>query len=63
MISNMPDLPVLLTRKEAQNILHVGKGTMLRYIHDRIIPAKKIGNKFYILREDLIDFVRNSVYY
>lgn len=62
-MTNVYDLPILLTRKEAQSILHIGKGTMLQYIHDRIIPAKKIGNKFYITRDDLIEFIDNSTYY
>ena len=62
-MTNVYDLPILLTRKEAQSILHIGKGTMLHYIHERIIPAKKIGNKFYITREDLIEFINNSMYY
>ena len=56
------DLPVIMTRKEAQSVLHIGKGTMLRYIHERIIPAKKIGNKFYITRDDLLEFINNSIY-
>ena len=56
------EIPYIMTRKEAQIILRVGKNTMLKFIHEGLIPTKKIGNKFYILREDLLEFVNNSVY-
>ena len=51
------EIPYIMTRKEAQTVLRVGKNTMLKFIHEGLIPTKKIGNKFYILREDLVEFV------
>ena len=56
------EIPYIMTRREAQTILRVSKNTMLKFIHDELIPTKKIGNKFYILREDLLEFINNSVY-
>ena len=62
MKTNFEEIPYIMTRREAQTILRVGKNTMLKFIHDELIPTKKIGNKFYILREDLLEFINNSVY-
>ncbi len=60
MYENLPDL---LTRKEVQNILSVGKNTILNLIHIQSLPAIKIGNSFRIKKSDLIDFIENSVYW
>lgn len=56
-------IPDILTRKEAQQILKIGKNKMLQLIHDELIPARIIGNSFRIEKDDLIDFIKNSSYY
>ena len=56
-------LPDLLTRKEAQNILSIGKNTILELIHTKKLPALKIGNRIRIRKDDLIDFIENSLYW
>lgn len=57
---NVYNVPAILSRQEAQNILHVSKGTMLRLIQNRQIRASKIGNKYLIRREDLMEFLHNN---
>ena len=52
--------PDLLTRKQAQELLHVGKNTILNLIHDGYLPAMMIGNGYRIKKEDLIDFVEKT---
>lgn len=56
-------LPDLLTRKEAQKVLSIGKNTILNLIHAQKLPAIMIGNSFRIKKSDLIDFIENSVYW
>ncbi len=60
MYENIPDI---LTRKEAQQVLKVSKNTILNFIHDGLLPARIIGNSFRIEKDDLIEFIQNSQYY
>ena len=60
MYENIPDL---LTRKEAQRILCVGKNTLLNLIHTQKLPAIIIGGSFKIRKDDLIEFIDNSIYW
>ncbi len=56
-------LPDLLTRAEAQEVLKIGKSTMLNLIHTRQIPARVIGRSYRIEKNDLIEFISHSKYY
>ena len=55
--------PDLLTRKQAQELLSVGKNTILEFIHEGYLPAFMIGNSYRIKKCDLIDFVEKSCVY
>ena len=56
--------PDLLTRKQAQALLGVGKNTILKYISDGYLSAFKLANGYRIKKEDLIEFVeKSSAYY
>lgn len=50
MFENMPDL---LTRKQAQELLHVGKNTILNLIYDGYLPAMVIANSYRIKKKRL----------
>lgn len=52
--------PDLLTRQEAQELLRVGKNTILNLIADGYLPAMIIANGYRIKKNDLIDFVEKS---
>ena len=52
--------PDLLTRKQAQDLLHVGKNTILNLIHEGYLPAMIIANSYRIKKEDLIAFVEKT---
>lgn len=52
--------PDLLTRKEAQYLLLVGKNTILNLIYDGYLPALVIANSYRIKKSDLIRFIENS---
>lgn len=54
------DQPDLLTRKQAQDLLCVGKNTILNFIHDGYLPAIVIARSYRIKKDDLIDFIEKS---
>ena len=49
--------PELLKVSEAQEVLRVSKNTVLKFIHEKKIPAKKIGRNYMIDRKDVIEFI------
>ncbi len=55
--------PDLLTRKQCQKLLHIGKSKMLELIHNGFIPARKIAGSYRIEKTDLIEFIEGSVYW
>lgn len=60
MYENLPDL---LTRKETQKVLYISKNTILNLIHAKKLPAIIIGGRLKIRKDDLIDFIDNSLYW
>lgn len=46
--------------KEATNLLGIHRQTLLRKVHAGLIPAKFIGNKYLILGEDLLNFIKSK---
>ena len=52
--------PDLLTRKQAQTLLSVGKNTILKLISDGYLPAIMIASSYRIKKNDLIDFIEHS---
>ena len=56
MFENEPDL---LTRKDVQRILQIGKSKALYYIQEGYLPAFLLGNAYRIKKEDLENFIRN----
>lgn len=55
MFENYPDI---LTLKQAQNMLHIGRNSMLDLIYSGEIEAFKIKGKWRILKSDLILYIR-----
>ena len=49
--------PDLLTRRQAQSLLHIGKNKMLELIQNEDIPAIMIGNGYRIRKSDLIHYL------
>lgn len=52
--------PDLLTRKQAQELLQVGKNTILYLIQEGYLPAIIIANSYRIKKEDLIHFIETT---
>lgn len=57
MFENIPDI---LTFRECQSVLKVGKNTLLDLIHDHDIEAFRIGNRWKIPKAVLIEYIRNK---
>lgn len=55
MFNNIPDI---LTTKECQKLLKIGKNTMLRYLHTGEIDGFKLGGRWRIYKYSVIDFLR-----
>lgn len=58
MFENEPDL---LTRKQVQDLLAVGKNTILKLISNGYLPAIVIAGSYRIKKNDLIDFIEKSM--
>lgn len=57
MLYNTPDT---LTLKELQKVLHVGKNTALKLIHENIITGHLVGGKWLVLREDVEEYILHA---
>lgn len=55
--------PDLLTRRQCQELLHISKSTMLKFICEGLIPARKIAGRIRIEKSDLIEFIEYSSYW
>lgn len=54
MLEHAPDI---MTFKECQNVLKVGKNTLLNLIHDGSIEAFRIGNRWKIPKDAVIEYI------
>lgn len=55
MLEKYPDV---MTLKQCQEILGVGKNLILALIHDEELPAFRVGYLWRVCRVDLINFIR-----
>ena len=51
------NIPEIMTFKECQQLLKIGKNTMLDLLHTRQIDGFKIGNRWKITKESVIEFI------
>ena len=52
------NIPEVMTLKECREILKVGKNTMLGLLHTNQIEGFKIGNRWKIPKESVVDFIK-----
>jgi DNA binding domain, excisionase family len=55
------DVKPIMTLKEARNLLGIGRTKMSELVKNGLISAVKIGRCYRIRREDLIEFLENSI--
>lgn len=51
-------IPEIMTLRECQKLLKVGRNTMLELIHNGKIDAFKIGNRWKITRSAVIEYLK-----
>ena len=51
-------IPDIMTFKECQKLLKVGKNTLLDLIHSGEIEAFKIGNRWKITKDSIVDYLK-----
>lgn len=59
---NLDQYPDVLTLHECQQILQVSRGTMLRLLHRKEIPAFRVGNRWRIQRKAMLEFIERDEY-
>ena len=47
----------ILTLKELQELLHIGKNTALRLVQSGEIDAFRVGNQWRVLRDDVVKYI------
>ena len=50
-------IPEVMTFRECCELLRVGKNTMLDLLHSRVIEGFRIGNRWRIPKESVIEFI------
>ncbi len=58
----LEDYPDLLTRKQAQELLHMGKKRILNYIHTGRLRALILDDRYLIRKDDILNFIRAFPY-
>lgn len=58
MFEHVPDI---MTFKECQNVLKIGKNSLLDLIHDGEVEAFKIGNRWKIPKAAIIEYIKNKL--
>ena len=53
------DIPVIMTFSECQKILRVGKNTLLDLLHPGKLEGFRIGNRWRITRDSLVEYVNH----
>ncbi len=56
---NWDDLPLVLTAKEAAQILRVGRNILNRMFRDGEIPANKVGRAWRVDRDVVLAYLHN----
>lgn len=55
MLNNTKDI---LTLKELQELLHIGKNTALRLVQSGEIEAFRVGNRWRVMKESVAKYIR-----
>ena len=58
MLNNTKDI---LTLKELQKLLHIGKNTALRLVQSGEIEAVRVGNQWRILKGSLLKYIKKTL--
>lgn len=59
---NIRNIPPIMSRKEVQEILRIGKNNVLKLIHSGELEAFVINRSYRITRESLWEYIQNNYY-
>ena len=51
-------IPEIMTLRECCAILKVGKNTMLKLLNDKQIEGFRVGNRWKVTKESVVEFIR-----
>lgn len=57
----LQEYPYILTFKQVQEILHIGRNLLLDLLHAGAIPGFMVGNRWRIRQEDLLDYIESQL--
>ena len=60
MYYNENELPAILTFAETVEYLYIGRNTLLKLLHNGTIKGFKVGNRWRIKKEDLLEFMNTD---
>ena len=52
------NIPEIMTLRECRDLLKIGKNTMLELIHSGELSAFRIGNRWKIPKEAVVEFIK-----
>lgn len=55
----LKDLDDVLTFKEFKQVLKISKSKAYRLLKNNIIPSRKLGSEYRILKRDIIEFLQS----
>ena len=58
MLNNTKDI---LTLKELQELLHIGKNTALRLVQSGDIEAFRVGNRWRVMKDNVTKYIKKQV--
>ncbi len=58
----LEEYPDLLTRKQTQELLHIGQNRILKYIHTGRLRALVLDGRYLIRKDDILNFIRALPY-
>ena len=53
------NIPEIMTLRECQKLLKVGKNTMLELLHTRQIEGFRIGYRWEVKKESVVEYIQN----
>ena len=56
-VKSIKDYPDILNIQEVMEILRVGRVTVYHYIHENVLPARKMAGKYRIPKSGIIDIL------
>ena len=57
----MAQLPELMSVKELQNYLGIGKDKAYALVKSKLIPALKVGGRYYVIKPDFVSWLERQI--